>query len=141
MKLSQSLTTTLLTAALILTPSQVSEAAPDLRPVASKTEPTKVPRTPMAARSHAKMVTREYWGSGRQYACLDRLWTAESNWRPNAYNPRKVGGKNAGGIPQLLGLNPKTSVEHQVKRGLRYIRSRYGTPCAAWQHHQRHGWY
>lgn len=80
------------------------------------------------------------WASN-QYECLDKLWTQESNWRSEAYNKVKVMGKNAGGIPQILGLDPKTPAPLQVDRGFAYILHRYGTPCMAWKFHQRKGWY
>jgi hypothetical protein len=76
-----------------------------------------------------------------QYLCLEKLWKKESNWRHNAYNKTKVMGKNAGGIPQLLGLDPRTSPPLQIDRGFAYIMHRYGTPCMAWKFHQRKGWY
>lgn len=76
-----------------------------------------------------------------QYECLDKLWTKESNWRANAYNKIKVMGKNAGGIPQILGLDPKTPAPLQIDRGFAYIMHRYGTPCMAWKFHQQKGWY
>lgn len=76
-----------------------------------------------------------------QYRCLNKLWTKESNWRPNAYNKVKVMGKNAGGIPQLLGLSPDLPPTLQIDRGLAYIKYRYGTPCRAWYVHEKQGWY
>jgi hypothetical protein len=76
-----------------------------------------------------------------QYQCLVKLWTKESNWRTEAYNKQKVMGKNAGGIPQLLGLDPKTPATLQIDRGLSYIMYRYGTPCMAWKFFQRHNYY
>jgi len=76
-----------------------------------------------------------------QFACLDKLWTRESNWRSNAFNKVKVMGKNAGGIPQLLGLSPDTPAPKQIDRGLDYIIHRYGTPCMAWKFHERKGYY
>jgi hypothetical protein len=69
----------------------------------------------------------------KEWSCLNKLWTKESNWRPNAYNKIKVMGKNAGGIPQILGLDPKTPPPLQIERGLKYIYHRYGTPCEAWK--------
>jgi len=77
----------------------------------------------------------------KEWVCLDKLWTKESNWRPNAYNKVKVMGKHAGGIPQLLAMNPKTPPTMQIDRGLAYIVSRYKTPCIAWKHEQWRGWY
>jgi hypothetical protein len=76
-----------------------------------------------------------------QYRCLDKLWTQESNWRPEAYNKVKVMGKNAGGIPQVLGMDPELAPPLQIDRGFAYIMHRYGTPCMAWKFHQRKGWY
>lgn len=76
-----------------------------------------------------------------QYLCLEKLWKQESNWRTDAYNKTKVMGKNAGGIPQLLGLKPSTPAPLQIDRGFAYIMHRYGTPCMAWKFHQRKGWY
>tara|TARA_R110000822_G_scaffold152104_1_gene291250 strand:+ start:3365 stop:3754 length:390 start_codon:yes stop_codon:yes gene_type:complete len=76
-----------------------------------------------------------------QYLCLEKLWTKESNWRAEAYNKVKVMGKNAGGIPQILGLDPKTPAPLQIDRGMKYIIYRYGTPCMAWKFHQGKGWY
>ena len=76
-----------------------------------------------------------------QYLCLEKLWTQESNWRSEAYNKVKVMGKNAGGIPQILGLDPRTPAPLQIDRGMKYIIHRYGTPCMAWKFHQRKGWY
>ena len=79
--------------------------------------------------------------ANNQYECLDKLWTQESNWRSEAYNKVKVMGKNAGGIPQILGLDPKTPAPLQIDRGFAYIMHRYGTPCTAWKFHERKGWY
>jgi hypothetical protein len=77
----------------------------------------------------------------KQWNCLDKLWTKESNWRPNAYNKIKVMGKNAGGIPQILGLDPKTPAPKQIDRGLSYIYNRYVTPCKAWEFFTKKGYY
>lgn len=80
------------------------------------------------------------WGE-QQWYCLNKLWTAESHWRTMAYNPIKVMGKHAAGIPQLLGMKRNTPPTEQIDRGLSYIFSRYGTPCIAWEHERRHYWY
>jgi len=79
--------------------------------------------------------------SQNQYRCLHKLWTKESNWRHKAYNKIKVMGKNAGGIPQVLGMDPKTPPPLQIDRGFAYIMHRYGTPCMAWKFHQKNNWY
>ena len=76
-----------------------------------------------------------------QFTCLSNLWGKESAWDPSAYNPVKVMGKKAGGIPQLLGMSPLVPPTQQIDRGLSYIYFRYVTPCEAWKHWQRKGWY
>ena len=76
-----------------------------------------------------------------QWSCLNRLWSKESAWNPKAFNSVRVMGKHAGGIPQLLGLDPDTPAPRQIERGLDYIYYRYGTPCEAWSHWKRNGNY
>lgn len=80
-----------------------------------------------------------------QMPCLDKLWTKESGWNHKARN-RSSG---AYGIPQALPGSKMSSVgadweynpATQIKWGLGYIEDRYGTPCKAWEHSQRVGWY
>ena len=76
-----------------------------------------------------------------QYKCLASLWGRESAWQHDAYNPQKVMGKNAGGIPQILGMSPTTPPTMQIDRGISYIEHRYITPCKAWAFHKKNGWY
>tara|TARA_R110000868_G_scaffold241295_3_gene495883 strand:+ start:622 stop:1035 length:414 start_codon:yes stop_codon:yes gene_type:complete len=76
-----------------------------------------------------------------QYKCLNKLWMKESRWKHDAYNKIKVMGKNAGGIPQLLGMSPYTPAPRQIDRGFDYIMHRYGTPCMAWKFHEKNNWY
>ena len=91
------------------------------------------------SKAYARDVVHE-WGMN-QFYCLEKMWTKESNWRSNAYNKVKVMNRNAGGIPQLLGLSPQTPPTEQIDRGFSYIMYRYGTPCTAWKFHQKNGWY
>ena len=76
-----------------------------------------------------------------QFNCLSNLWGKESAWNAKAVNPIKVMGKNAGGIPQLLGMSPLTPPTIQIERGLAYIYFRYYNPCNAYKHWQQKGWY
>lgn len=99
------------------------------------------PRTWTVADSKAYAKDILFAWEQNQYLCLEKLWTKESNWRPEAYNKQKVMGKHAGGIPQILGMKPSTPAPLQIDRGLAYIIYRYGTPCMAWKFHQRKGWY
>jgi hypothetical protein len=79
-----------------------------------------------------------------QFGCLDDLWNAESGWRWNAENA-----SGAYGIPQALpgskmasaGADWQTNPTTQIKWGLGYIKSIYGTPCGAWSHEEAYGWY
>jgi len=106
-------------------------------------------RTPQAAKFHAKSQLSAFGWASSQWKCLEQLWTKESNWRPDAKNKQAVtvvrGGKrvkvHAGGIPQILGLDPKTSVTIQVNKGMTYIKSRYQSPCGAKRFWDRHNWY
>jgi hypothetical protein len=80
-----------------------------------------------------------------QFPCLNKLWKKESGWNERAYNR----GSGAQGIPQALpgskmasaGSDWRTNPATQIKWGLGYIEGRYGTPCSAWSHSQRVGWY
>jgi hypothetical protein len=77
----------------------------------------------------------------KQWKCLEELWTKESHWKSDAYNEVKVMGRNAGGIPQILGMSPELKATDQIDRGMDYIEYRYITPCRALQFHERKGWY
>jgi hypothetical protein len=80
-----------------------------------------------------------------QMACLDKMWTRESNWRTTADNPSS----HSYGIPQALpaskmaafGSDYRSNPATQIKWGLSYIKGRYGTPCDAWTFWQAHDWY
>jgi hypothetical protein len=74
--------------------------------------------------------------NGKQWSCLSKLWGKESAWNHLADNPDST----AFGIPQILGLTTTNPIK-QVDLGIKYIKHRYDTPCKAWEHHQRKGWY
>lgn len=107
----------------------------------SHTQDAPKPRVWTVADSKAYARDRLYQWQEHQFACLNKLWTRESNWRSNAFNKVKVMGKHAGGIPQLLGMSPLTPPTRQIDRGLDYIIHRYGTPCMAWKFHEKNGYY
>jgi hypothetical protein len=108
---------------------------------ASRIEDKITPREWVVADSKAYAQDVVLAWADNQYLCLEKLWTKESNWRPEAYNKTKVMGKNAGGIPQVLGMSTQTPAPKQIDRGFKYIMHRYGTPCTAWKFHQKKGWY
>lgn len=76
---------------------------------------------------------------------LINLWNRESGWNPNSHNRRS----GAHGIPQALpgskmaseGSDYYTNPEPQIRWGLKYIASRYGSPSNAWAHFRSKGWY
>ena len=84
------------------------------------------------------------WSSG-QFSCLDSLWNEESGWNVYATNPSS----GAYGIPQALpgskmasaGPDWQTDAATQIRWGLGYIQSIYGSPCGAWAHEEADGWY
>jgi hypothetical protein len=84
------------------------------------------------------------WSSG-QFSCLDSLWNEESGWNVYATNPSS----GAYGIPQALpgskmasaGPDWQTDAATQIRWGLTYIQSLYGSPCGAWAHEEADGWY
>ncbi len=84
------------------------------------------------------------WPSS-QFGCLQQLWNAESGWNPQASNPSS----GAYGIPQALpgskmasaGADWQTNPATQIRWGLGYIKSMYGSPCSAWAHEQSTGSY
>ena len=72
----------------------------------------------------------------KQYNCLDKLYTHESNWNPLSKNGSHYG------IPQgnsewLKDQDGWT----QVVWGLQYIGNRYGEPCIALNHWSKYGWH
>lgn len=91
------------------------------------------------------MVTKYGWKTSAQFTCLSNLWQRESNWRHTSHNPYS----GAHGIPQALpgskmataGADWRTNPKTQIRWGLSYIKSRYGSPCGAWNAFQYKGWY
>ncbi len=82
--------------------------------------------------------------SATEWKCLDKLWTRESHW-----NHRSISPTDDYGIPQRH-MRKNTAKERkaflkepmkQIDWGLAYIEHRYGSPCKAWEHSEREGWY
>jgi hypothetical protein len=74
---------------------------------------------------------------GREWTCLKSLWTRESRFDNYAKNQR---GSSAYGIAQLLREKDHRS-EYQILRGLKYIDTRYGSPCKAYKFFLRNNYY
>lgn len=95
-------------------------------------------KTPVSARRLAKqIVASRGWHEGTQWRCLRLLWAHESGWRYQAKNPTS----SARGIPQLLKLPKGLSPEQQIRRGVKYVIHRYGSPCKAWKFWRANAWY
>jgi len=74
--------------------------------------------------------------NSKEFKCLDKLYTKESNWRPNAKNGSHHG------IPQGRSLYlARVDGYKQVQWGLDYIGHRYGEPCVALDHWSKYGWH
>ena len=89
--------------------------------------------------AHSRVLARGW--SESEFTCLVQLWQKESGWRSNAANP-----SGAYGIPQALpgskmGAGWQTDATVQINWGLNYIAGRYSTPCGAWAHSRKTGWY
>ena len=98
-----------------------------------------------SAQSITESMLGSFGWSSSQISCLQPLWAGESGWSVTASNPST----GAYGIPQALpgskmasaGPDWQTNAATQIRWGLGYIESTYGSPCAAWSHEQADGWY
>ena len=126
--------------------SSATVSASAMSLVSSASASVELARTPKGAREVAKELMDEKYGWGKkEYACLDDLWIKESNWNYRASNKRT----GAHGIPQALpatkmdsaGTDWRTNPVTQISWGLRYIESRYDTPCGAFAKFKRSNWY
>jgi len=106
---------------------------------------TSTPPDPHTAQSVAYNLMASFGFSPQTYfGCLLDLWNRESGWVYDAENA-----SGAYGIPQALpgskmasaGADWQTNPATQIKWGLGYIKSIYGTPCGAWAFEEANGYY
>ncbi|MEU2626149.1 MULTISPECIES: lytic transglycosylase domain-containing protein [Kitasatospora] len=84
-------------------------------------------------------------GDANQFSCFSEIVKRESGWDYTATNASS----GAYGLVQALpgskmasaGADWKTNPATQIKWGLNYMNSRYGSPCDAWSFWQSHHWY
>ncbi|WP_370117966.1 transglycosylase SLT domain-containing protein [Streptacidiphilus sp. MAP12-33] len=84
-------------------------------------------------------------GNATQFSCFSHIVTRESGWSYTATNPSS----GAYGLVQALpgskmasvGADWRTNPATQIKWGLNYMNSRYGSPCDAWAFWQTHNYY
>ncbi|MFL6238753.1 MAG: hypothetical protein ACJ735_04560 [Actinomycetes bacterium] len=103
------------------------------------------PRLVGSPRTIGRQLAADRGWTGRQWECLDLLWTRESGWHVHEENASS----GAYGIPQSLpaakmaaaGSDWRDSAVTQIRWGLSYISATYGAPCGAWAHSQAYGYY
>ncbi|MGD0702430.1 MAG: hypothetical protein ABSA02_21430 [Trebonia sp.] len=109
-------------------------------------ETTAPPANPTSAEQIGRTELADFgFSETTQWPCLYDIWERESGWNVYAENPSS----GAYGIPQSLpgdkmasaGADWETNPTTQIIWGLGYIKSVYGTPCAAWQNEVDNGYY
>lgn len=93
----------------------------------------------------AKSIARQMIPNAAQFNAFSKIVERESGWNVNATNSAS----GAYGLVQAMpgskmasaGADWKTSAKTQIKWGLDYMNSRYGSPVGAWNFWQSHGWY
>jgi hypothetical protein len=122
---------------------RAAQSAATTAPAASQPAPAAQPQGD--PQQIAQGMLSSFGWSSSQFSCLQPLWNTESGWSVSASNPSS----GAYGIPQALpgskmasaGPDWQTSAATQIRWGLGYIKSTYGSPCSAWSHEQAYGWY
>lgn len=93
----------------------------------------------------AQAIAHQMIPDAAQYNAFSKIVERESNWNVSATNSSS----GAYGLVQALpaskmstaGSDWKTNAQTQIKWGLDYMNSRYGSPAAAWNFWQANGWY
>ncbi|WP_033217180.1 transglycosylase SLT domain-containing protein [Kitasatospora phosalacinea] len=104
-------------------------------------------QSPLAAvpSGSVQEIARQIIGDDAQFQCFSQIVTRESGWNYTATNASS----GAYGLVQALpgskmataGADWRTNPATQIKWGLNYMNSRYGSPCGAWSFWQSHHWY
>lgn len=124
------------------------QAGPSFREQLSdaKAEALAAKYTPAYAKNYARTYMQKKYGWGNdEFTALVSLWTRESGWDYTATNASS----GAYGIPQSLpadkmasaGDDWRTNPETQIRWGLKYIQSTYGSPSATVAFWDSNGWY
>ncbi|MFB0617099.1 transglycosylase SLT domain-containing protein [Streptomyces sp. AGS-58] len=95
--------------------------------------------------SSAQAIAHKMIPDAAQFNAFSRIVEHESGWNPSATNSSS----GAYGLVQALpaskmssaGADWKTNPATQIKWGLDYMNSRYGSPAQAWNFWQANGWY
>lgn len=100
---------------------------------------------PTSAGGSAQDTARQMIGDDAQFQCFSNIVSHESGWNPSATNASS----GAYGLVQALpgskmasaGSDWQTNASTQIKWGMDYMNSRYGSPCGAWSFWQANSWY
>ncbi|MEU6085711.1 transglycosylase SLT domain-containing protein [Streptomyces sp. NPDC047085] len=95
--------------------------------------------------SSAQAIAHKMIPDAAQFNAFSKIVEHESGWNPSATNSSS----GAYGLVQALpgskmssaGSDWKTNPATQIKWGLDYMNSRYGSPVKAWSFWQANGWY
>lgn len=95
--------------------------------------------------NEARAIAHQMIPNAAQYAAFSNIVSHESGWNVTATNSSS----GAYGLVQALpgskmasaGADWKTNAKTQIKWGLDYMKSRYGSPAGAWSFWQANGWY
>ncbi|MFD7020891.1 transglycosylase SLT domain-containing protein [Streptomyces sp. NPDC059928] len=98
-----------------------------------------------AAPVNAQVIAQQMIKDPAQFAAFSKIVSHESGWNHTATNSSS----GAYGLVQALpaskmasaGADWKTNPATQIKWGLDYMNSRYGSPVGAWNFWQAHHWY
>ncbi|WP_433450016.1 transglycosylase SLT domain-containing protein [Streptomyces sp. CA-142005] len=98
-----------------------------------------------ASASSAQAIAHKMIPDAAQFNAFSKIVSHESGWNPTATNSSS----GAYGLVQALpgskmasaGSDWKTNPATQIKWGLDYMNSRYGSPVKAWAFWQANGWY
>lgn len=114
--------------------------------VASRSAPgrSSIPVQASYTVAQVQQMARDIVGSD-QFQCFSNIVDHESSWNYRASNPSS----GAYGLVQALpgdkmasaGADWRTNPATQIKWGLNYMDSRYGSPCGAWSFWQANHWY
>ena len=103
------------------------------------------PTSASGSASSAQAIAHQMIPDPAQYAAFNKIVSHESGWNMHATNASS----GAYGLVQALpaskmssaGSDWKTNPATQIKWGLNYMNSRYGSPAAAWNFWSTHHWY
>lgn len=106
-------------------------------PARVKVAPAPKLNTPEYARWYAKAQMAHFGWKTSEMKCLVPMWIGESHWDIHEETGPYIGiPQTTPGVVNDYGFSEsqyRESADVQVTVGLRYIKERYGSPCAAWE--------